>query len=1272
MTYKKKILTLLFLSFYILIYSQKEAYIHYTTIDGLPSNNVYKGFQDSKGYMWYGTDAGLSRFDGYSFKNFGIQDGLPDNDIFDMLEDKQGRIWFSSNNGNLGYLQYGEFHNSTNTPLLSGHDLNSYISCMYIDSKGNVWFGTRSNGIKYLDTNNAFHEISKNELLSYKNIHLYTYAIWENKDGDVYALTNNALENLTKKETIPLKDIGVSIDYRDLRHCEVLTLDNGELLLTENSNFYIIDKDYKKVLKKTSYKNLNATVLLLSKDSSGNIWAGNYEGVFKLNFNDNEQAVPVDFLNDLTISSRTEDSQGNIWFTSLEKGVFFKPSVEVLNYTVNTILPEEKVNAIDGNDKGELIIGQERYYSFIKDGDITSFNKDAIYGNKQAITFTKHIYDVFLNNEGEYIITSTTGIIVNKKSKNHTYPRVIRAAAPYKGDSIFMGFNMLHKVKITELDSLSKPKVFPDVLLNNLQITTIYWDEKDNSIWVGLIDGLLHIKDNKISKLSDKYPVLLSHITDIKPSNNNDGILVSTNGNGILLLHKNGSPNFHLTTKDGLSSDICNAILEDEQSKLWIATSNGLNKVIDLENKNISKYGISDGLLSNDINDIYIHKQKIWIATPEGLSMMDISKEKKYTTPIYITNTSVNGAFKDFNINNTLSYKENDISIDFAALDYNMGGEILYRYKVKENQDWNYTTKNSIEFSSLDSGMYLFVVEAKTKQGIWSKESATLNFKITKPWWETWWAIASYILIFCSIMYAFFQYESKKRKLRNQLLLEKKEALRFKELDKFKSDFFTNISHEIRTPLTLINGLVSDLDLSNNNTSSSLKDIQLKIKKQSNIITGMVDNVLDLAKMQSSDFKLQLRSTNISELIQKQYLNFEPLFKQKNILFTISDHIKDDTAQIDIVYFERAINNIIINALKYTSEGEVSITASTINKYIQLIISDTGIGIPKNDIKNVFNRFYQVNNDINRSGGSGVGLAFSKEIIELHNGELLLESNLHKGSTFIIKIPINKKIYSSVDDKVCNTISLEKREVKIKPIGAFLIVDDNDDMRQYLISILKDYNCIEATNGIEALEILKTKNIDFIITDYMMPNLNGYEFVVKLKEDNTRIPVIMLTARTDTNTKLSILKLGVDDYITKPFDKEELLTRIYNCVRNYSSRNRYNEEYNIQIKETDDTFFEELKEYIYKNSNNPSLNQNEIAEMFNISKSSFYRKIKSHTGLTPNNFIKEIRLQKARDIIEENPDILVKQVALEVGFKHSAYFSKIYVERFGKKPVINK
>ena len=504
----------------------------------------------------------------------------------------------------------------------------------------------------------------------------------------------------------------------------------------------------------------------------------------------------------------------------------------------------------------------------------------------------------------------------------------------------------------------------------------------------------------------------------------------------------------------------------------------------------------------------------------------------------------------------------------------------------------------------------------------------------------------------------------KELNLKSELFLQEK-SQQLEELNRFKSQFFTNISHEIRTPLTLIKGeidFLKDEKLSNDKIEAIHQNANNQIKS----ITSIVNTVMDLAKMESSNFELNPKITNISSLLDKIQINFQRIFQQKNIEFYTETESKDFYANIDVVFFERAINNLLNNAYKYTEKGKVIIKTTEVDSFLKIDIIDTGIGISKKNSKNIFNSFYQVDNDINKTGGSGIGLSFCKEIIKLHQGEITVQSTPNEGSCFTISIPLLNPQHKPLKKTKPDTIEINT--IKNSSI-TFLIVDDNADMRKYLSTILNDYNSILVANGEQALEILNTNEIDFIITDYMMPKMDGLGLSKKLKELHIDIPTIMITAKTSFSAKQEILSLGVKDYITKPFEKNELITSINNLLDKHIKKVEYNKENQINTFNNDESeLLLKIQEHINSNSNSKELTQDFLTDKFNISKSSLYRHIKSSTGLTPKEFITEVRLQKARTLLEENPNILLKQLSLEVGFSHTSYFSKLYEKRFGNKP----
>lgn len=533
---------------------------------------------------------------------------------------------------------------------------------------------------------------------------------------------------------------------------------------------------------------------------------------------------------------------------------------------------------------------------------------------------------------------------------------------------------------------------------------------------------------------------------------------------------------------------------------------------------------------------------------------------------------------------------------------------------------------------------------------------------------ETYFAdpFSSFIFFLVTFLLVYF---FKVNNLKNEKLLEEKQH-ELEALNNFQSQFFINISHEIRTPLTLIKGEVDKLK-----EIPSANRIEQKLNNQIDRIKNIVDDVIDLSKMDNTSFKLNLKTIDLKELVSKVFVSFQPLFYQKNITFKCIHSSENYFITADEVYLERAINNLVLNAYKYTEiNGVVSLKIAIENNQVLFIITDSGIGIPKQEINKIFDRFYQVDNDINKSGGSGVGLSFSKEIIELHKAKIEVNSQPNIGTTIQLFFPFANGYVK--DNFITETNPEEQKNRQLSKVKSstkkVLIVDDSYEMRKYLKEILFEYTCIEAVDGLEALSLLKKPNtIDLVISDYMMPKMNGLELLKNIKLLPQNCPVLMLTARTDYKSKLEVLKLGVTDYLHKPFEKEELLIRVKNILKQESKKVKFllKEEIPESEVKANSAWIEKLKTYIKEHCSNPKLNQEEIAENFNLSKSSFYRKVKMETGLTPNGYITEIKLQEARNIVESNHQITLKELAYKVGYLHTSYFVTKYEKRFGKHPL---
>ncbi len=510
--------------------------------------------------------------------------------------------------------------------------------------------------------------------------------------------------------------------------------------------------------------------------------------------------------------------------------------------------------------------------------------------------------------------------------------------------------------------------------------------------------------------------------------------------------------------------------------------------------------------------------------------------------------------------------------------------------------------------------------------------------------------------------------------IKNEKSLQQK-TKELEDLNTAQSQFFTNVSHEIRTPLTLIKGQIEELkEIQNEN--SKLIPIQNELNIQVNKIGDMVDDVLDIAKMESGLFALSFSDIDLFELVNKVFHSFESALKQKDISYTLKKSSRSYIVTGDQFKLEKALNNILSNALKFTEiGGEVHVALKRKKNEIIISVSDTGIGISEDDKIKIFGKFYQADNDINKAGGTGIGLSFSKEIIELHKGRLHLKSKIGEGSEFEIFLPLKevktkerKRSLNRPKAKVYDETLVSENSISKDVI--FLIIDDNREMRKHITKYLKQYECIEAENGVEALHILKNRKIDFIIVDYMMPKMNGKEFIQSARAQRYYIPLIMLTARADFESRQEVFGLGIDDYITKPFNKDELIVRVHNALNNYRNRTNFVNKKKIgreELKENNN-WIKKVELFIEKECSDPKLNQKDISENFNMSTSTLSRRIQSVTGQKPKEFIKEIKLQRARKLIEDNPHMSLKELALSVGYSHSYNFSEIYFKRFGNRP----
>jgi len=831
-----------------------------------------------------------------------------------------------------------------------------------------------------------------------------------------------------------------------------------------------------------------------------------------------------------------------------------------------------------------------------------------------------------------------------------------------------------------------------------------------------------------------------------------------------------------------LSNERVWATVEDANGDLWFATENGLNKFI-REEETFERFISETDRGANCIWDMTAdNKGYLWMTTESGLFrykpntsgtgqtdnyeikkilpfrdifLKNIDKtpdgkiyiggadftgngyfsfhpdsitENKQIPPVYVTEFNVRN--EQFGLDTSiilkkhiiLNYNQNFFSFKFAALDYINPKMNHYAYYLDGlEDDWIYSGNRRLaNYTGVLPGDYIFKVKGSNNDGYWNEEGVNITITILPPPWKTWWAYFLYGLFIVSIIYIILRYYLKRQQLLHQLALEHIEYDKLEELNRIKSRFFANISHEFRTPLTLILGPLQKLfsKTSNEETKQELNIMQRNARRLQNLI----NQLLDLSKLESGKTELIAREENIVGLVKSYVQQFESMAKQKKINLVFTSEKDVIHAYVDREKIEHLLYNLLSNAFKFTGEGgEITVsvgsqqstsgstlTEDSITDWIQIIIYDTGRGISPEGLNRVFDRFYQADDLYTKEQeGTGIGLALAKELVELHHGTIEVESEVGRETKFTVLLPVGKdhlnpeeiedageskkekgKETGSLQLEVGNGImhneqSIENQRLPVEndnPI--ILIVEDNTDMRLYIRAYLEQsYRIIEAEDGQKGFKLAMDNIPDLIISDVMMPKMDGIELCRKIKEDvrTSHIPLILLTAKTSVENKLEGLETGADDYLYKPFNHHELIIRVHNMIeRQKKIREHFVKEFGLRTQfipvadevsysSMDEQFLLKTKNTIEENMTNPDLSVDKLATMVGMSSSQLHRKLTAITNLSPSGLIKSLRLNRAAQHLKQKSGT-VSEIAFDVGFNNLSYFSKSFQEQFGILP----
>ncbi|ARV14668.1 hybrid sensor histidine kinase/response regulator transcription factor [Polaribacter sp. SA4-12] len=1296
--------------------------------NSLSNNLVQCSFIDSKQRLWFGTEDGLNLYirglDQFIKVRLNSENNYKEN-VFAIEEDSFGNLLIGTNRKGLYKLNINTLKIDK---ILNNVTKDISIRSIKHTRQGKTFVGT-DRGLKEID---IIHNKLINTRLFADNQKTINKSIevlfLDNKDNlwigfevdeGIYkcGLTNDRNNNIVSLN---------KFDFTSRKIMEIIQLpDNTIMIGTENDGLFHIDENDKIIKKYVSSKTeknsiLHNSIWELFIDKNDRIWMGYFNSGIAVSdklfdkFKSIESSPnKTNSLNISSVSSVVKDEKGNLWLSTDGGGIdLYNPKTSKIthinketnkpysglksDYIVSLFLDSKNNLWAASWDNGIFLLknGSKKFINYNKTNTASKFNSNTIRsfsedskGNIWIATYFEGLYSYNLN---------------SKKFKKHDSKQFLK-----------------HK-------SL------------NSKIMRVFVSS-DNTIWAGTADGLFKIKDLENdefeiialgARMQKEYGYLsdVNHILSIYESSDNN-IWIGTRGAGLCRYNKNEDSFTWFNKSKGLVEENVSAIIEDEENNIWVSGNDGLTK-ISLKDKKFTNYTSSDGLLSNDFNFGAVLKDEkgtLYFGNYKGLDyFLPKELETNSTIPsLHLTD------FKLFNekvipqtenspldkvISETksisLTHTQSVFTIEYTGLNYTRPEKNNYAYYLEGYETtWNYVGhKRSATYTNLDQGSYIFKLKASNNDGVWNEVPLELKIIILPPWWKTSWAVISYVLAFLFCVYLLNRLTQKRIKEKEILKNERLIQVQNDELNKKKLQFFTNISHEFRTPLTLIINPIKDIIRNKElNLPQSVKNKHAIIYKNTNRLYRLINELMDIRKLEHNKMKIRASKINLIPFTKNISNYFKEETRTKNILLSVDSDVLDITVWADEKMLEKIIFNLLSNAIKATPKGG-AITIELFSndklhklplfnsqepvKAIEILISDTGKGLNEEEVEKIFERFYQVE-DQNKTyiGGTGIGLEVVKSFVYLHKGEIEVESKVGSGTTFRILLPIGKDHYTEnqiiyKNDKIDNVkdqfllITPDETEVQstdntaINKTKTILIVEDNVELIDYLKNELSnEYKVFVATNGKEGIKIAKETLPDAIITDVVMPEMDGFEFCKSIKTDasTSHIPVLMLTARTTIENRIEGIENGADAYMVKPFDLKLLKLRLSQLI---TSRQLIFDKFFGAISGADDKvnsssidkeFIKKLLDYINKNISDSNLSVEELASQLKLSRSQLYRKIKAITGQTVNEFIRKIRLERAKQILDAG-SANISEACFSVGFSSPSYFSKCFKAHFGVLP----
>lgn len=1316
---------------------------------GLSQSTVIKIFQDKKGFIWFATRDGLNKYDGYDFTIyrhiFNNPNSLSSSNITCITEDLNENLWVGTVDGGINKMDkktgnFVHFKHTDDKRVIS----NLSISSIIVTKDNQILATMFKQGMLKFDIQKSSITWINFETKSDKSS--YFSQVYQDKQQNIFlGGSNGKFKQITKRrDSIDLKIKNNLNPQKDLITCFLEDSQGNILIGTRGNGLFklnLITKKISQVLYNSSQTDRDNLIVSLAYDQEKTLWIGTDSGVILIKNNDFQNPIHLQAnpdsetgLSSHAIQGLFVDRDDNVWIGTWEAGlnVHFKNRNKFMLYRHKTnteqSLIRDKVTSIACGEGNKVWIGSNSGLTLL-DRNTNFYKHFVIDPTTSGIHNNNDINYLHTDSDGDLIaLTWGVGMRILKKGTskflNYRYingintPNLTCVKSSKKPNHLWIGtqnYGILSFDKLTgEFTPLAD--LNRNEMLTGTHVNTIL-EDSNGLLWIGSYNGQVLVYEPKINKILHFIPSDLTgsikgnHIFE----DSQKRIWIATNGGGLYLFQPQTRTFKAWTTSDGLPNNTILGILEDKHQNLWLATNNGLSNFI-VKSNSFKNYSRADGLQGSEfLNNAYAQSKsgEMFFGGTGGMNVFhpDSLTESNKVPPVYITGLKLfnktvivgeKGSILQENIlaikNLTFESYQNVFSLEFTALDFESLKNNQYAYRLEGfDDDWQYVgTQRVANYTNLNPGKYTFRVKTSNNDGVWNPKEASMKIIVLPPWYETWWAFWIYGGLIIGSIYVFRKVVQVRERFRLDLKIQEKENLQIQELDRLKTNFFTNISHEFRTPLTLIISPLEKYLSENIDLLNPQRKRAESIYRNAQQLQKLINQLLDLSKLEAGKLFPEITQSDLVEFTEKVTNSFQELAEQRNISLQFMASESYLMAYYDSDIVEKILTNLLSNAFKFSKKGGKIVVSifinSSDNQQVIIKVADNGIGISCENLPNIFNRFYQVHDDNQpQVVGTGVGLSLCKELVELHRGEILVSSKLGLETIFSVYLPISKKSFDV--QWIREGINLtEKQEKLIKNSIQFgdnqgvsvvdkdkpliLIAEDNEDLRIYIKEIfVEQFQILEADNGLCALQMAHDNLPDLIISDWMMPLMTGIELCEKIKQNanTSHIPVIILSSKSSSESKLMGLELGADDYITKPFNANLLEVRVKNILENRKKmRELFSNSSKIKVREIalnslDEHFLERIIKIVEDNISNLNLDIAFLEAELKMSNMQLYRKLKSLTNLSGNEFIKNIRLKKAVQLLESE-NYNVSEIAYKVGFNDPSYFSRIFKKQYGKAP----